>query len=392
MSDPLDARFLPYHGLGRRRLTLLMDATNKCNLRCIMCHFAREEAQREPAVQWTEANLERLEREVLPFVKRACLSAGTEPLMWKRFPELLEVLRRARVPEVDMVTNGLLLTDELADRIVKAGLTCVQLSLDGASKETYDSVRVGGKFEDFLAAVGRLNAAKRRLGSRRPELQFNFTMMSRNVGELTDLVRLAHEHGVRYLDLRHMVMNHGLDLARESLLLEKERTNRELDRARALAAGLGVRLTRCPENFEPADGETPACETGEPPRDLPSDAMAPPPARPETYAASAARDERSRDYPRLDLDALPPAPLCDAPWRQLNVKPDRSVVPCCFWYTEEPLGDLDRESFEDIRQGEGFRRLRWEILSGHLGPNCARCPVTGIGSVEDESAFQAYRP
>ena len=73
------------------------------------------------------------------------------------------------------------------------------------------------------------------------------------------------------------------------------------------------------------------------------------------------------------------------------VKPDLAVVPCCFWYTEESLGDLGRQNFKEIYNGEGFRRLRWEVLSGHLGPNCAHCPVSGIGSVQDESTFHALQ-
>ena len=88
--DPLSGRFVPYRGVGRRRLTLLMDATNRCNLRCVMCHFARPEARREARVELTSADLAVLEREILPRVKHAYLSAGTEPLMWKRFPELLD--------------------------------------------------------------------------------------------------------------------------------------------------------------------------------------------------------------------------------------------------------------------------------------------------------------
>ena len=65
-------------------------------------------------------------------------------------------------------------------------------------------------------------------------------------------------------------------------------------------------------------------------------------------------------------------------------------MPCCFWYTDEPLGNLDHESFEEIWQGAGYRRLRWEILTGNLGPNCAACPaVAGMGSVDDDERFRA---
>jgi MoaA/NifB/PqqE/SkfB family radical SAM enzyme len=64
-------------------------------------------------------------------------------------------------------------------------------------------------------------------------------------------------------------------------------------------------------------------------------------------------------------------------------------VPCCFWYTDDALGDLHRQPFEEIWEGRPYRRLRAELLSGELGPNCAHCPVLGIGDPADPRAYEA---
>ena len=72
----------------------------------------------EPRVELTLDDLGQLEREILPRVKHAYLSAGTEPLMWKHFPALLEVFARARVPQFEMITKATLIDAELAARIV----------------------------------------------------------------------------------------------------------------------------------------------------------------------------------------------------------------------------------------------------------------------------------
>jgi len=367
-AEALDGNFVPYHGLSRRGITLLIDTTNKCNLRCVMCHFALPETRLEKVIQWSDEHIEMLERDILPHVRRAILSAGTEPLMWKGFPRLLEAVRRSGVPESEMITNGTLLTDELAELIVAAGITRVQISVDGATKEIFESIRVGANFEEVLASIDRLNDAKRRLGSEVPHLQLNATLSARNIDELDDILRLAKRHGVRYIDMRHAVVLPGLDMEKDSLVHEKERSNAAMQRAGELAHELGLEVVCIPEAFSLSVPE--------------------PVPEPDSYTIPAAEPEPSGDYPHLDQ--LPAKPACDYPWRQFHVRPDRSVVPCCFWYTDEPLGNLDDDSFEDIWHGEGYRRLRWQMLTGNLGPNCAACPaVVGMGSIDDDSRFRA---
>lgn len=426
VSDPLDARYVPYLGPGKRSLTLIMDATNKCNLRCIMCHFALEEVQTQKSVQWDAVHVRRIEEELLPFVQHAYLSAGTEPLMSKVFGQVLDAVQRARVPEVEMITNGLLLTDSMAERIVRSGITRMHFSVDGATKETYERVRVGGNFEQFQASVRCLNAAKQRLNLDHPQLQFNFTIMASNVGDLVGLIEMAAEHQVPFVDLRHMVINGDLDIEHESLLKNKRLANRQLAKARLRAKQLGIHLVRCPEDFElsaeeecaeepglvssravearhlvalrnadavqraPSTPETPDCaESVEIGGFLPA-ALAPLDAREEPPGPGPAPGAELQELELGPMD-IPKRPLCDAPWTQYNVRPDRTVTPCCFWYTGAALGDLGTQSFEEIRQGHGYRKLRWEILSGNLSSDCAGCPVIGIGDAQDDSAYRANR-
>ena len=427
VSDPLDARYVPYLGPGKRNLTLIMDATNKCNLRCIMCHFALDEVQTQKSVQWDAVHVERIEQEVLPCVQHAYLSAGTEPLMSKVFGQVLDAVQRARVPEVEMITNGLLLTDSMAERIVKSGITRMHFSVDGASKEIYEKVRIGGEFEQFQASVRCLNAAKQRLKLDHPQLQFNFTIMASNVGDLVKLIEMAAEHQVPFVDLRHMVINGDLEIDHESLLRNKKLGNSQLAKARLRAKQLGIHLVRCPEDFELSAEEERAEEPclitslaaaeaqqlaglgdADAALQAPSDlnpaerveSSEPDGPSPAALGAAPLREDppspvsaSTAELQKLELDAtnIPNRPLCDAPWTQYNVRPDRTVTPCCFWYTGAPLGDLSTQSFEEIRQGHGYRKLRWEILSGNLSNDCAGCPVIGIGDAQDDSAFRANR-
>ncbi|MGZ7079434.1 MAG: radical SAM/SPASM domain-containing protein [Thermoanaerobaculia bacterium] len=74
---------------------------------------------------------------------------------------------------------------------------------------------------------------------------------------------------------------------------------------------------------------------------------------------------------------------CLDPWRIAFVQADASVRPCCFF--EEKLGTLMTHSLEEVVEGEEFRKLRREMLSGDLRPNCRSCSARPL---IDREAFQ----
>src|SRR5262249_56111239 len=94
-----------------------------------------------------------------------------------------------------------------------------------------------------------IDRAKRRFGSRTPEISFNMVLMRSNITELPALVRLAHELGGSGVAAVHLTPYDGLNLEGESLAGDAVLCNRMLDEARevAKAYGIGVAL---PANFE----------------------------------------------------------------------------------------------------------------------------------------------
>jgi radical SAM protein with 4Fe4S-binding SPASM domain len=387
LGDPLSGSYPRYAGKG---LQVLMDATNRCNLRCVMCHFAHDSSQREPLCQWTPEFLERIERDVFSRAVHVQVSTGTEPLMWSGFPLLLGALRRARVPLFEMITNGQLLTRELAERIVASGMKRVQLSLEGASRASYEAIRVGADFDRFVRGVELLNEAKLGARSARPHLQFNITLMRRTAGDLKKLLRLARRLGVEDLDLRHVIVLDGLGMESESFLRDKARFNRLMARTRRRARRLGLHIVLAPESFrlEPACGDARRTVTPDrSARDPQSTEHGESPARrvaPGWIPAAMVNGEPT------DAPLLPSGPVCWAPWRQVYLAPDGRVLPCAFWYTKEAIGDLRCETFEEIWEGPGYRALRWRHLTGLHGVNCGQCPLRGIGRVDDEAAHFAH--
>ena len=364
---------------GTRPLRVMLDTTNRCNIRCVMCHFAYPAAWEQQLERWTDEFLAIVEREVFPFTCQAQLSLGTEPLVWKEFPDLLDACKRAGVPFVEMYTNGLLITPELAEKIVATPMSRVQLSLEGATKEGYESVRVGGSFERFQRGVRMLDEAKRRAGSEVPVLQFNVTMLRRNAHEMEGILRLAKELGVSDLDFRHVIIHDGLGMETESFLNDKTGFNALMRRLRALADELGLAIVVQPKDFDLGEEEEA-------------------PVRPDQRNQTAHILARAATAPPVEYFPAPPPPSveghgcpeCWAPWRQILIRSDGSVVPCPFWYTDDTMGNLQRQGFMEVWEGEPFKKLRHGLLTRDYHVNCAKCPLRGIGKVDDDRAHRSH--
>ncbi len=86
--------------------------------------------------------------------------------------------------------------------------------------------------------------------------------------------------------------------------------------------------------------------------------------------------EDRRANPTPDGDAYQP---CEAPFRHGCILSDGTVVPCCMDVNGRlPLGNVTEKPFRDIWAGNGYRRLRLQMLTGTLSPTsiCYRCDNT----------------
>jgi len=117
---------------------------------------------------------------------------GGEPLLkTELFPLLKDLDRRDEVQELGIITNGLSLDGEVADRLSAfAKLKKIKVSLDGGDAETNDSIRTQGTFEKVLQNLPFLGERKRF------EVFLMFTVMRRNFRSILPFIHLGQELGV----------------------------------------------------------------------------------------------------------------------------------------------------------------------------------------------------
>ena len=99
---------------------------------------------------------------MLPFAHTVYLSAGSEPLTSPHFIEILRITARYAPSELKMLTNGLLISPHIAEELIEQRMTQVHVSVDGATRETYEWVRRGGEFAVLKERLRHLARRKAR--------------------------------------------------------------------------------------------------------------------------------------------------------------------------------------------------------------------------------------
>lgn len=161
-----------------------LDVTNRCNLRCKYCaHFSGpgDVDQDLPLEEWLQF-FEELNRCA---VMNVCVSGG-EPFLRKDFKELIEGIVSNRM-RFNILSNGTLITDDLASFLAATGrCNSVQISIDGSTSETHDSLCGEGVFEK---AVEGLKCLQRH----RIPVAVRVTIHRHNVRDLPEIARLLLE-------------------------------------------------------------------------------------------------------------------------------------------------------------------------------------------------------
>lgn len=355
----------------KRQLTVVMDLTERCNLRCIMCYFSSVDRLQFPPYDQSLSTTGNMPPEVFasiaadlfPNAWRVALGCAAEPLIHPKFHELVEIAGRYRVPDLWFPTNLLALTPRSAEAIVRAKVATVAVSIDGTDRETYEKIRVGGKWERLLANLELLRSTREEHHSRSPELRVIFTWMRSNYDDLLDLPRFAQEIGASEIDVRYVTPTVGVDVTEELLsgVDPVERRSRLATAARD-AVSRGLRLASYPE-FETA-------------ADLPRTLVGRLRRRAWRMRAGIDRAEYRRHARQQREEG------CAYPARTVVVRPNGAVSPCTYW-DGTPIGMYPETDLATIVASEGLLQIRDGLANGSPIGTCSSCG-------ERRDAF--YRP
>lgn len=161
-----------------------LEPTVRCNLKCTMCQ----------TVTWSrkspDLSINDFDKIIskMPYLERIKLQGMGEPMLNKYFFEMVE-LAHSRNIKVYAVTNGSLLSEKTCHNILSSGMSLIYISLDGATKETHENIRIGSSFDQVVKGVKRLVSLR---GSRKsPSIEIWSVGQKSNIDELPDLINLC---------------------------------------------------------------------------------------------------------------------------------------------------------------------------------------------------------
>jgi radical SAM protein with 4Fe4S-binding SPASM domain len=156
------------------------ELTYQCNLSCCHCYITRDDSKKELSYEEICSVLDQL-------AEMGCFHLDlTGGEIFTR-ADILKILEYAKKKGFYLIllTNGTLITPNVADYLKDLGINQVDISLYGITKKTYKSItRVPGSFQRCFQGINLLH-------DRKIPICIKMTVMNLNIGEFDDVKNFA---------------------------------------------------------------------------------------------------------------------------------------------------------------------------------------------------------
>lgn len=354
----LDSRhyYFPYlfrNGRANAPKELKFEITFRCNLRCVMCPLASQfdDPNSQIVQEWKrekELTTEEIYKMIMDAkelgVKYFGITGG-EPFIRK---DLIDIISYSKIQGIrcGVLSNGVLIDQAMAERIVASGLDVLQFSLDGP-KDIHNKIRKHHRgYESTLDAAHWITEAKKKAGKKRPLLSFCCTISAANIGHLLPLIDVAHEFDAsisfgylfyttdEMIEQTNMILHVGSakgedqDISNELKAVDAQKLYEEVSQVKEYAGKIGVKAT-----FEP---------------DLKGDEI------------------KRRFYD----DTYAYVDKCFYPWYGTRVNPYGVVYPCSM---NVSLGNIRQTPLYQIWNNKAYVDFRCSLKEHKLFPKCVKC-------------------
>ena len=291
---------------------IVVETASVCNLNCTICRSVKADLGRKKRFM-SLALFKKIVDDIAPICNTVGVSYCGEPLLNKDIFTMIRYASDKRMC-VSMLTNGVLLNAEARKGLLDSSLNFMAISMDGASKHTYESIRIGASFETLVENIRLFVKERNDKRLPYPSIDLQMVVTQKNIHEVDAFEKLARDLGVEraYLKSLHI-----------------DRSKEDVDYVKNLEKDYFVNSTTLPTRY------------------------------------------MVNKHGHLELKDKG---LCPLKVRTPVITTDGDVLPCCFdIFSEHVLGNVTNQRFLDIWNSGKYIDFRRDLAMHRKLPMCANC-------------------
>lgn len=190
-----------------------IESTNICNAKCVFC--PRDDMERKQGVMAWDLFTRITDECAALGITHIRLHNYGEAFVDRKLTEKIAYAKQKGIREVGIISNGSLITPEVARGVVAAGLDAINISVDAAGKEVFEATRLGLKYDKVMAGVEHIIEARQAQGRTRPKLILSFVRQNNSTEEQAFIARWgARADKIHITDLHNWAgtLNHESDV------------------------------------------------------------------------------------------------------------------------------------------------------------------------------------
>ena len=302
----------PFHKPGKYPTDIVIETASVCNLNCTICRSVKADLGRKNRFM-PLALFKKIIDDIAPICKTIGVSYCGEPLLNKDIFNMI-CYASDKGMCVSMLTNGILLNAEARKGVLESGLNFMAISMDGATKHTYESIRIGASFERLVENIKSLVTERDQRKLSHPSIDLQMVVTQKNLHEVDTFEKLARDLGVDRAYLKSLYIDRSREDVGYVQYLEKD-----------------------------------------------------------YFVNSAILPSRYMVNERGNLE-LKDKGLCPQKARTPVITTDGDVLPCCFdIFGEYVLGNITNQRFMDIWNSAKYNDFRHNLAMQRKLPMCTNC-------------------
>lgn len=310
-----------------------IEVTTRCNLKCTMCeHTYWDEKPQDMSFENFKYIVDQF-----PKLKWIGLTGIGEGFLNKDFIKMLGYVKSKSIYS-EIYDTFFFIDEKKSKELIEMGFDRLIMSIDAATKKTYEKIRVGSNFDKVIGNVKGVIQLKKELNAHYPEIMFHYIISKYNIEEmlpfidLVDSLRANEDVAITFSAILHPfkeIKNMVVDIPKELVKNVEEKSKSK-----------GIKL----------------------------------------------------GWNKDVLEKLPISRCTE--WTMPFFHVDGTVVSCCasnennlrVYQHEHSLGNIFKKDFKMIWNGEKYRSLRDMIHEGKIPNICRNCIVYNINEDRSESS------